>query len=120
MEQAFQEYLDEEFPVGAKRTRSAIIRRNYADRIVQFLKDTSGESDKIFRHLVKRNGFQLMDLPEAGLREQETEDQQTVTNTPAKTITRESPSSVRVKRLSVRDRAGLAGSTAEQSYNRSP
>lgn len=69
MEQAFQEYLDEEFPVGAKRTRSAIIRRNYADRIVQFLKDTSGESDKIFRHLVKRNGFQLLDLPEAGLRD---------------------------------------------------
>ena len=69
MEQAFKEYLDDEYPIGAKRTRSAIICRNYADRIVQFLKNTSGESDKIFRHLVKRNGFQLLDLPEAGLRD---------------------------------------------------
>ena len=65
---AFKDYVDESFPVEAKRTRSAIIRRSYADRIVSFLKDETNESDKNFRHLVKRSGFQLLDLPEAGLR----------------------------------------------------
>lgn len=69
MEDAFREYVDKAFPVGAKRTRSATIRRTYADRIVRFLKDRSVESDKIFRHLAKRNGFELLDLPEAGLRD---------------------------------------------------
>ena len=66
---AFKDYVDESFPVEAKRTRSAIIRRSYADRIVSFLKDGTNESDKNFRHLVKRSGFQLLDLPEAGLRD---------------------------------------------------
>lgn len=69
MEALFKEYVDESFPAGAKRTRSAIIHRDYADRIVRLLKDGSLDSDKNFRHLVKRNGFQLLDLPEAGLRD---------------------------------------------------
>ena len=66
---AFKDYVDESFPVGGKRTRSAVIRQSYADRIVSFLKNGTNEADKNFRHLVKRNGFQLLDLPEAGLRD---------------------------------------------------
>ena len=41
--------------------------RTYADRIVGFLK-TAKDQDKIFR-MVKKSGFQLSDLPEAGLRD---------------------------------------------------
>ena len=67
--EAFSKYIDESFPVGAKRTRSAIVRQCYADRIVSFLKDGYSEYDKNFRHLVKKSGFQLLDLPEAGLRD---------------------------------------------------
>ena len=67
--EAFNKYIDESFPVGAKRTRSALVRQSYADRIVRFLKDWSSEYDKNFRHLVKKSGFQLLDLPEAGLRD---------------------------------------------------
>ena len=65
----FKDYVDESFSVGAKRTRSAIIRQVYTDRIVSFLKGGSNETDKNFRHSVKKNGFQLLDLPEAGLRD---------------------------------------------------
>ena len=64
--EAFHKYMEESFPVGAKRTRSALIRQSYADRIVHFLNDGSNEHDKNFHHLVKKSGFQL---PEAGLRD---------------------------------------------------
>ena len=64
----FKEYIDASFPEGGKRTRSAVIRRDYAHRIVRLLKVSSYDEDKNFRHLVKRSGFQLLDLPEAGLR----------------------------------------------------
>ena len=67
--EAFSEYIDDSFPIGAKRTRSALVRQSYADRIVRFLKDGSNEYDKSFRHLLKKSGFQLLDLPEAGLRD---------------------------------------------------
>ena len=67
--QNFKEYIDASFPEGGKRTRSAVIHREYAERIVRFLKATSADEDKHFRHLVKTSGFQLLDLPEAGLRD---------------------------------------------------
>lgn len=67
--EVFNEYVDQLFPFGAKRTRSAVIRQSYADRIVNFLKNGSNEDDKNFRHLVKKSSFQLLDLPEAGLRD---------------------------------------------------
>ena len=51
------------------RTRSTLIRRDYADRIVRLLKAESVYEDKNFRYLVKRNGFELVDVPEAGLRD---------------------------------------------------
>ena len=52
--ETFQNYIDESFPVRAKKTRSAIIRRNYAERIMSFLKDGRDEMDKNFRHMVKK------------------------------------------------------------------
>ena len=66
---AFKDYVDESFPVRGKSIRSAIIRQSYADRIVSFQKDGTNEADKNFCHLVKKNGFQLLDLPEADLRD---------------------------------------------------
>ena len=63
----FQAYLDNTFPPEAKRTRSAVIRQQLADKIVRYLKD-SGE-DKNFRHFVKKSGFQLLDLPSVGVRD---------------------------------------------------
>ena len=62
-------FINAGIPIGAKRTRSALVRQSYADRIVRFLKDGSNEYDKNFHHLVKKSGFQLLDLPEAGLRD---------------------------------------------------
>ena len=68
--EVFMNYIDESFPAGAKRNRMAVIRRQYSDRIVRLLKTGSFNSeDKNFRHLVKRNRFELLDLPEAGLRD---------------------------------------------------
>ncbi len=68
MEIEFNQYLADTFPEGSKRTRSALIRSNLADRIVKQLK-TSADQDKNFRHFVKKSKFNLLDLPEAGLRD---------------------------------------------------
>ena len=67
-EEQFNDFIDSSFPEGSKRTRSALIRHTYADRIVGFLK-TAKYQDKFFRHFVKKSVFQLLDLPEAGLRD---------------------------------------------------
>ena len=52
---AFEEYLFAAFPKDAKRTH--------------FLKNPLSIEDRNFRHLIKRSGFQLLDLPEAGIRD---------------------------------------------------
>ena len=49
----FRTYLDNTFPPEVKRTCSAVIRQQLADKIVRYLKD-SGE-DKNFRHFVKKS-----------------------------------------------------------------
>ena len=36
-EKLFNDFIDDSFPTGSKRTRSALIRREYADRIVRLL-----------------------------------------------------------------------------------
>ena len=68
-EKLFNDFIDDSFPAGSKRTRSGLFHQDYADRIVRLLKAESVNKDKNFRHLVKRNGFQLVDVPEAGLRD---------------------------------------------------
>ena len=67
-ESAFQAYLMATFPPDAKRTRSAVIRRSLAQKIVNYLKGTE-EYDKIFRHFVKKSRLQLLDLPSVGIRD---------------------------------------------------
>ena len=49
--EAFQDYLKATFPEDAKRTRSSVIHRSFADRIVRYLKQRD-DSDKHFRHYV--------------------------------------------------------------------
>ena len=66
---AFEEYLFAAFPKDAKRTRSAVIHQQFGERIIRFLKNPLSIEDRNFRHLIKRSGFQLLDLPEAGIRD---------------------------------------------------
>ena len=64
----FEEYLFAAFPKDSKRTRSAVIHQQFGERIIHFLKNPLSIKDRNFRHLIKRSGFQLLDLPEAGIR----------------------------------------------------
>lgn len=65
---AFEDYVLRAFPEEKKRTRSAVIHRSLAQRIINHLKGNP-EEDKAFRHYVKKNGFSLLSLPAAGLRD---------------------------------------------------
>ena len=66
MKVSVQEYIDSSFPVGGKRTRSAVIRKEVAQRIVNHLKGTP-DADAAFRHFVKKSGFALVDLQSVGI-----------------------------------------------------
>ena len=66
---AFVEYLVAAFPKDAKRTRSAVIHQQFGERIISCLKNPLCIEDRNFRHLIKRSEFQLLDLPEAGIRD---------------------------------------------------
>ena len=62
------DYIQSTFPIGAKRSRSAVIRQRFAERTVLHL---NGNKDPAasFRHLVKKNSFALLDMPSAGIRD---------------------------------------------------
>ena len=62
----FNDYLSCTFPEELKRTRSAVIHRSLAQRIINYLKGNL-EEDKAFRHFVKKTGFSLLNLPAAGV-----------------------------------------------------
>ena len=47
----------------------AVIHQQFVERITHFLKNPLSIEDRNFRHLIKRSGFQLLDLPEAGIRD---------------------------------------------------
>ena len=69
-ESAFKAYLDTNFPPNAKRTRSAVIRKKLAQKIINYLKGTCTDIGvKAFRHFVKSSGFELLDLPSLGIRD---------------------------------------------------
>ena len=68
-ESAFRQYLENAFPIDGKRTRSAVIRQALAEKIASYLKGSAQNSDKIFRHFVKKSGFELLDLPSVGIRD---------------------------------------------------
>ena len=58
------------FPKDAKRTRRAVIHQEFgAGTTISILKNPRRIEDRNFRHLVTRNGFQLLDLPEAGIKD---------------------------------------------------
>eukprot|EP00731_Ephydatia_muelleri_P035440 Em0124g10a len=64
----FEEYVDSLFLIGGKRSRSAVIRQDFAKRIVDHLKGKQ-DPDASFRHFVKKGGFALLDMPSAGIRD---------------------------------------------------
>ena len=66
---ALEECLFAVFPKDTKRTRSAVIPQQFGERIIHFLKNPLSIEDRNFRHFIKRSGFQLLDLPEAGIRD---------------------------------------------------
>ena len=68
-ETAFQAYVDNAFPLDGKRTRSGVIREPLAQKVVDYLKGAARETDKAFRHFVKKSGFELLDLPSVGIRD---------------------------------------------------
>lgn len=49
----FEEYVDSLFAIGGKRSRSAVIRQDFAKRIVDQLKGRQ-DPDASFRHSSKR------------------------------------------------------------------
>ena len=64
----FDTYVQRTFLQDAPRSRNAVISEAYGRRIISYMKGNY-EDDKHFRHLVKRSGFQLLDFPEAGIRD---------------------------------------------------
>ena len=65
---AFEEYLVATFPKDTKRTGNAVILQQFEEQIISFLKNPLCIENANTRHFVKRRGFQLLDLPEAGIR----------------------------------------------------
>ena len=65
---AFKAYFETTSPPDAKRTRSSVIRKKLAQKIINYLKGTD-IGDKEFHHFIKNNGFKLLDLPSLGIRE---------------------------------------------------
>ena len=49
----FEEYVDSLFPIGGKRSRSAVIRQDFAKRIVDHLKGKQ-DPDASLGHFVKK------------------------------------------------------------------
>ena len=64
----FLSYLDSTFPPDVKRSRSAMIRKALAKRIIDHLKGLEYDY-KAFRHFVKKSCFQLLDFPSVGIRD---------------------------------------------------
>ena len=66
-EAEFKRYLEERFPADAKRSTSGIITSSFGARIAEVVRNpTTG--DKNIRFYVKKNRFQLLDLPSLGLK----------------------------------------------------
>ena len=70
---AFEEHLFDAFPKDAnireQEVPYIVIYQQFGERIIHFLKNPLSIEDRNFRHLIKRSGFQLLDLPEAGIRD---------------------------------------------------
>ena len=62
----FQEYLTEKIPKDSKHSTSGVVHLSFSKRIKDCLKDPSS-ADKTFRFYVKKEHFELLNLPNLGL-----------------------------------------------------
>ena len=62
----FLQYLAEKFPEEGKRSTSGVIHQSFSKRIKDCLKDPS-TAEKSFRFYVKKERFELLDLPNLDL-----------------------------------------------------
>ena len=65
---SFQDYITSRFPEDEKRGTSGVIHAAFGEQIKRCLRDPCS-TDKNFRFLVKKRGFQLLDLPSLGLKD---------------------------------------------------
>lgn len=64
----FEAFLSLKFPPDSKRGTSGVYYQQFGDAIRAAIKDPSS-ADKNLRYFVKKNKFQLLDLPSLGARE---------------------------------------------------
>ena len=64
----FQAFLSQKFRPGSKRGTSGDYYEEFGDRIRAAIKDPSS-ADKNLRYYVKKNNFQLLNLPSLGARD---------------------------------------------------
>ena len=60
-------FLYNKFPEDGRRSTSGVIHRAYAERIKACLKNPTSITDKSFHFYVKKERFELLDLPNLGL-----------------------------------------------------
>ena len=68
MAAAFEVYISSKFPNDGKRGTSGVLHAAFGEKVKSCLRDPSSV-DKNFRFLVKKRGFQLLDLPSLGLKD---------------------------------------------------
>ena len=64
----FQVFLSQKFPPGSMRGTSGVYYEEFGDRIRAAIKDPSS-ADKNLLYYVKKNNFQLLNLPRLGARD---------------------------------------------------
>ena len=64
----FQAFLSQKLPPGSKRGTSGVYYEEFGDRITAAIKDPSS-ADKNLLYYVKKNNFQLLNLPSLGARD---------------------------------------------------
>ena len=62
----FQQCPTKKFPKDSKRSTSSVVHLSFSKRIKDCLKDPSS-ADKTFRFYMKKEHFELLDLPNLGL-----------------------------------------------------
>ena len=68
MSSGFEAYISSKFPSDGKRGTSGVLHAAFGEKVKRCLCDPSSV-DKNFRFLVKKRGFQLLDLPSLGLKD---------------------------------------------------
>lgn len=66
MQEAFDQFMLERFPLDAKRSSSGVVRAAFAEKIRHALKNPTAV-DKNFRFYVKKTAFQVIDMASLGV-----------------------------------------------------